>query len=141
LVSWSATRTTAAVTVRPAVRRRARESVGSGVWVIEEKSSTPARAGASATFLALLARDAQGGARERLQACLAHGATARLARPVRACRDARERTLVLLQEVTGVVRERELLLPLGRARTRVGLIVASAVASVAQQLGELTLCR
>src|SRR5690606_6081575 len=107
---------------------------GRGVGV---RSRHVERARGLATLLALLARDAQGRAREGHDPGLADRLAARLARAEGARLEPLEGVGGLLEHVARVVHERELLLALEGRGTRVGLVVARAVARVAQQLGEL----
>src|SRR5665647_3689240 len=128
-VAWS-TRSTPAVstTTSTTSRRRGPSRLGAtvsssaGMVDIGDEST-----GASATLFALLALHAEDRARERLDTRLADRLAARLAGPEGPRGDARQRVLRLHKEVARVVDERELLLALERARTRVRLVVARPV--------------
>src|SRR5690349_15944417 len=99
--------------------------------------SSQASPTASAALLPLLARHAQGRARERLQARLHDRLVAALAPPVRPLVQPLHRALHLHQQVAAVVGDGQLLLPLEGLRAGVGLVVARAVAAGLLQPGQL----
>src|SRR5579875_1497769 len=107
---------------------------GPGAGVTASGPAAPV-AGSSAALFTLLAPDAEGGARERLQARLADGFPAGLTHAVGAGRDPGQRPLVLRQQVPGVVRERQFLLALVGLGRVVGRIVPS-VSSVPDPVGD-----
>src|SRR6516164_3326482 len=95
----------------------------------------------SAAFLALLARYAQGRPRERLQARLADRLAAGFAYSICSRIDPGEGTLTLLQQVLGVLCEREFVLALERLRAGVRLVITRvpgrAVAAFGDVMGGL----
>jgi hypothetical protein len=97
-----------------------RHDPGTLVWV-------PRRSG-PATLLARLGLHRQRGPGERLEPRLADRQVGELARGVRALADTFERVVRLVQQVTHVVDQRELLFALERARAVVGLVVTGPVA-------------
>src|SRR3954453_20914013 len=88
---------------------------------------------ASAAFLALPALDAQRRPGEGQQPGLAHRLAARLAHPVGPGGDPDQRMLGLLQQLAGVVADRQLVLALVDLAAGVGLVVAGLGHRVPEQ--------